>query len=136
MIIILQLLTLSIFIFRFIFTKNLHIYFLCNYTLFKLSFQFRSTEQYQNNIENFIKAINFSCVFKQIDLKFLFFVCGVGFSCYRYISYYNITITKKEPTEFIFSQPTLFPYFLFYTNLIALFKYFSCFEFISPFSFF
>ena len=76
-IIILQLLTLSIFIFRFIFTKNLHIYFLCNYTLFRLSFQFRSTEQYR--IENFIKAINFSCVFKQIDLKFLFFVCGVGF---------------------------------------------------------
>ena len=46
-IIILQVLTLSIFIFRFIFTKNLHIYFLCNYTLFKLSFQFRSTEQYR-----------------------------------------------------------------------------------------
>lgn len=33
----------------------------------------------QNNIGNFIKAIDFSCIFKEAGLKFLFFCVVLGF---------------------------------------------------------
>ena len=58
-----------------------------------------------------LKGINLSCIFKGIGLKFLFFMCGFRFLCYKYISYYNIMITKKKPALNSAGSSPMFFYF-------------------------